>query len=617
MVSTLQIGHRLRVMLGMLILLALPSGAQAQEAYYISHKPSGLKVNSCDSADGSVVTVSDSLSDCAYWHRVDRGNYFHIENSKSQKYMRPDTSDNGSPIVIQPNNWRGNWTQWSYDERGDGFGHLVNRATGKYIYVSGISSGESLELQPSSWRGDYTRWAFEPVVFSTPEPTPTPLVTQTPIATPTPVPTQTPEPPVADEVSLRASSIVWQTFDYAMSSDFSLSNYDHSRIVERAFSTWIIENDFLKVTLVPEFGGRILSMVNKTTGREELYQNPVGTPYLVGSGIFYYDWLMIYGGIFPTLPEAEHGKTWNREWSLDVITETSNEVTVVMSYVDNGSYDRAPSRYMRGETGIVAEYYVTLKAGRAALDTEIVLTNPTDQSFNYEYWTNTTLSPGSEVGDSKATSGLEMIAPIDSVSIDYGIGVSAWEDVKWFSNHTNEGIAYASPNMQGANFWGAINHDNEEGIFRIADNTLTPGLKIWTFGYDSVFVDPFSDGTEWHRPAIELWAGRTNRFFQKTNFPANSTFAVKETYSPSIGLENVTHANTKVLANLAADGVHLNFMEPGSQYRVIISEDNQPRYYELVTPDPLRGNHFSTGFGAAINLIIENEQGEQIFSASN
>jgi len=40
------------------------------------------------------------------------------------------------------------------------------------------------------------------------------------------------------------------------------------------------------------------------------------------------------------------------------------------------------------------------------------------------------------------------------------------------------GIAYAAPDMQGGNFWGVINHDNEEGIIRIADNTVTRGLKM-------------------------------------------------------------------------------------------------------------------------------------------
>jgi hypothetical protein len=32
--------------------------------------------------------------------------------------------------------------------------------------------------------------------------------------------------------------------------------------------------------------------------------------------------------------------------------------------------------------------------------------------------------------------------------------------------------------MGGANFWGVINHDNEEGIIRVADAKVTRGFKI-------------------------------------------------------------------------------------------------------------------------------------------
>ena len=53
--------------------------------------------------------------------------------------------------------------------------------------------------------------------------------------------------------------------------------------------------------LLPEFGGRILSIIYKPTGHEQLYRTEVGVPYGMGGGNFYYDWLMVYGGIFPDL----------------------------------------------------------------------------------------------------------------------------------------------------------------------------------------------------------------------------------------------------------------------------------------------------------------------------
>lgn len=47
----------------------------------------------------------------------------------------------------------------------------------------------------------------------------------------------------------------------------------------------VLENGILKVTLLPSYGGRILSIIHKPSNRELLYQNPLGTPYLMLEGI--------------------------------------------------------------------------------------------------------------------------------------------------------------------------------------------------------------------------------------------------------------------------------------------------------------------------------------------
>ncbi len=109
--------------------------------------------------------------------------------------------------------------------------------------------------------------------------------------------------------------------------------------------------------------------------------------------------------------------------------------------------------------------------------------------------------------------------------------------------------------MQGGNFWGVINHDNEEGIFRIADNTVTRGLKMWTWGFPSFTneTDARRDPNP-QRPYVELWAGVSDQFFHSANFPARGEVSIPETYSPTVGMSNVTHANDNMLVNLSAEG---------------------------------------------------------------
>src|SRR6195256_4996420 len=186
----------------------------------------------------------------------------------------------------------------------------------------------------------------------------------------------------SDGVSLSESTISWSTAKYATDAEsgFVSGSLDKNTIVDRTFKAHVLENRYLKVTLVPEFGGRILSIIYKPTGHEQLYRTEVGVPYGIKGGNFYYDWLMVYGGIFPTFPDAEHGRTWLKPWDFKVVKESAGEVTVSMSLKDDFEYSATPRKF-GGSTGIEATYYVTLKADRAVLDARVVLKNPRDQTI--------------------------------------------------------------------------------------------------------------------------------------------------------------------------------------------------------------------------------------------
>src|SRR6266581_8502855 len=159
--------------------------------------------------------------------------------------------------------------------------------------------------------------------------------------------------PVPDRVSLSESTITWSTVKYATDAENGLlsGSLDKKTIVDRTFKTYVLENRYLKVTLLPEFGGRILSIIYKPTGHEQLYRNEVGVPYGIKASNFYYDWLMVYGGIFPTFPDAEHGRTWLKPWDFKVVKESAGEVAVSMSLKDDFAYSAAPSQFLKGSTG--------------------------------------------------------------------------------------------------------------------------------------------------------------------------------------------------------------------------------------------------------------------------
>lgn len=442
----------------------------------------------------------------------------------------------------------------------------------------------------------------------------------------------------SDNVTLTEKTISWSTVKYATDAQngFVDGSLDKNTIVDRTFKAHVLENRYLKVTLVPEFGGRILSMIYKPTGREQLYRTEVGVPFGMKAGNFYYDWLMVYGGIFPTFPDPEHGRAWSKPWAFNVVNQGAAEVTVSMSFKDEVAYPAAPGRFFKGATGIEATYYVTLKADRAALDARVVLKNPQDHAVDYEYWTCTTLAPGSDPNQPKTTGRAEIIAPIEAYTTPrYWAHLSdgdertavgyRFEKLRYFKNWPSMGIAYAAPDMQGGNFWGVINHDNEEGVIRIADNRLTRGLKMWTWGYQSFTneTDARKDPNE-ARPYVELWAGVSDQFFHRAQLPARGEVSIPETYSPIVGMSNVTAANENILINFsaAASGVNLQFfsIEPARPLRVMLKRGDAILFNGAVKADPKNGNRISVGVpagrsGEQVRLTITTAEGKELIAA--
>jgi hypothetical protein len=187
------------------------------------------------------------------------------------------------------------------------------------------------------------------------------------------------------------------------------------------------------------------------------------------------------------------------------------------------------------------------------------------------------------------------------------------------------GIAYAAPDMGGANFWGVINHDNEEGIIRIADNRVTPGLKMWTWGFPSFTkeADPRREPSE-QQPYIELWAGVSNEFFHSAKLPARGEVSIRETYSPTVGMSHVTQANENILVNLHAEGsrVDLQFfcIEPAKRLRVTLKRGDTVLFSDNVEANAKSGNSVSAAIpagdsGNLIKLTIATTEGKELIAS--
>ncbi|WP_460053656.1 DUF5107 domain-containing protein [Spirochaeta dissipatitropha] len=351
-------------------------------------------------------------------------------------------------------------------------------------------------------------------------------------------------------VRVLREQILWRHWDVDVQPD-NTAMRGGPNIVDAEFDVIVLENSYTAITLLPEYGGRMLSYYYKPTGTEQLYQNPVGTPFAFGDGTFFYDWLKVYGGVFPTFPEAEHGKSWIEPWEYEILQDGTEDAAVRMWFTDDApNPPRTPASFTYGTTGMTVVVTYRLRQGSAVAEMEVELINNRDVSIEYEYWTCLTLAPGSEPQNTRTTEAAKMIMPLELVEIDYAprrwMGTERIQPFENFSEMTDwrdMGILYAYPYMQ-ENWYAVLNRDNNQAIIRIGDNTATPGLKFWTWGHNQgSSINPFASSFSAARPYIELWSGVSRKFFESARLDAHETMSWTEYYYPTVGLADISYAN--------------------------------------------------------------------------
>ncbi|WP_044206618.1 DUF5107 domain-containing protein [Flammeovirga sp. OC4] len=404
------------------------------------------------------------------------------------------------------------------------------------------------------------------------------------------------------QVQVRDTTLLWQHYDYTLDEHYSITSFSTSEIVERKFKGIVMENELVKLTVVPEFGARVVSFIYKPTGHEQLYTNELGVPYLIGDNIFYHDWLMQYAGVFPTFPEPEHGKYWCVPWNTEEPQLLEDGVKLSMWMKDDRSNPQRPPQYNNGVTNVTCHFDVVLREGASNFEINVRLENLAVEK-NLEYWTCVTFAPGSTVENPRTSFNSEMIVPIDQYEVGWspanwlmgmdelvsnGPRVQEYNNLALLKNWEEQGIAYAYPDFQ-KNFYGVINHDNEEGLFRISsDQSVTPGLKFWAWGEpgENVDTDNFYD---YERPNIELWSGLSQQFFEDYTMPAHQVLEWTETYMPSVGLSAVDFINPDIaidIKQMSYNRLQYSTFQPvqkGYKVQLIVMDDGNEVYKNTST----------------------------------
>jgi tetratricopeptide (TPR) repeat protein len=280
-----------------------------------------------------------------------------------------------------------------------------------------------------------------------------------------------------EQTGLGAPPITSIIYPYTMQDNLSRTK------VDRAYKALFVENEYLKITCLPELGGRLHSVLDKTSDQDMFYLNHVIKPSMIGMRGAW-----ISGGV---------------EWNAGPQGHTVTCVSPVDAWVGHNADGSAFLEVSNLEKSQRTRWTVrvTLHPGRAYLDERIRLFNPTDALSPYYFW-NCTAFPNRP--------GTRFIFPMTLGTDHSGKTFFTWpihegRDLSWLKNHETWASIFARQCV--FDFFGAYDLDADRGIVQAADHHQLSGKKAWTWGNWDLGLVSQKNLTDDDGPYIEVQSG--------------------------------------------------------------------------------------------------------------
>jgi tetratricopeptide (TPR) repeat protein len=234
---------------------------------------------------------------------------------------------------------------------------------------------------------------------------------------------------------------------------------------EKTYQALYLENEYVKLCILPELGGRLFYATDKTNGYEIFYRQHVVKPALIGMlGAW------ISGGI---------------EWC--VFHHHRNTTYMPVDYTLAENADGSKTIWL-GETERRHRMKwligITLYPGKSYIEASVKLDNRTAYPNSILYWANVAVHvnddyqvifpPSVTVATYHAKNDFVHwpIANETYRGVDYR-GV----DLSWWKNHP-EPVSFFAWDKQ-EDFMGGYDHGQEAGVVHVADHHVVCGAKLW------------------------------------------------------------------------------------------------------------------------------------------
>lgn len=241
--------------------------------------------------------------------------------------------------------------------------------------------------------------------------------------------------------------------------------------IDKEYEVVVLENKYLKIEILPEIGGRIYSALDKTTGYDFFYKQHVIKPALIG---VLGSW--ISGGVEFNWPFHHRASGFT---PCDYKLETLPDGSAVCHLSEHDPIDR-----MKGMVSII------LRPDEKRFETRMRLYNRTDTAKSFLWWENAAV-PVHEKYQIFFPQDVRYVNfhylksrityPVAGDGIFNGIPMNEPRDISYHKNTVPATSYFAS--ASDYDFFGGYDHSKQCGVVHIGDHHLSPGKKMFTWGY--------------------------------------------------------------------------------------------------------------------------------------
>lgn len=332
---------------------------------------------------------------------------------------------------------------------------------------------------------------------------------------------------------------------------------------EKADKEWLalfLENEYLKIMVLPELGGRIQMAYDKTNNYHFVYYNSVIKPALVGLAG---PW--ISGGIEFNWPQHHRPSTFDPIDYCIKENEDGSKTIWVNEY----------EKMFRTKCALG----FTLHSGKAYIELQAKLYNKTPFPQTFLWWANPAVSVDEHY---QSVFPPDVHAVFDhgkrdvssfpiATGIYYKVDYSPGKDISRYNNIPVP-TSYMAVNS-AFNFLGGYHHQKKAGLMHIADHHVSPGKKQWTWGCGEF-------GKAWNRqltdedgPYFELMCGiYTDNQPDFSWIMPNETREFTQYYMPYKNIGYVKNASVDAMLNLEVHNDEVQMDVYVTQQRHVIIE---------------------------------------------